>query len=589
VNLIGEHVGNYVVTRELGSGGMGTVYLAEHPVLGRKVAIKVLHDEHASDPDTVARFFQEARAAAEIGEEHIIEVIDFGDLMVGGGKAVYLMMELLDGMSLGKRLQQGPMPMDEVAQVAGQVCLALGASHEKGIIHRDLKPENIYLCPRPSNPLFVKVLDFGIAKLTGPKASARTRAGTILGTPAYMSPEQCRAERDIDARADIYALGVVMFEMLTGQLPFSGVLGQLLEGHLQNAPDPPSRRNSTITPAWDAIVLHCLEKERDERFPSMAALAAAIRDPAAHLIAYQQQRASHVARPPAPRRTVVLPIEMPSPLGSALATPYPAVAIPSASVPEQAVWSASPRFVPMPAAKAAEIGTAPTLSLSPTPAPFTSPVPLGTPGPFPVPVLPPAASVSPPAPAADPVVPPAAPRSRGKAWRLVLVAAAVAAVVGGAVFGISVALRSHPDERASAPAAITAPIDAASPMLAPDAAVAVVVPPTIDAMVAIAPDAPPVAVEPARVRISITSTPEGARVTVRHGATLDHGVTPYALDVERGTAPATITVAARGYASVTQTLVPRVDADVVVVLKPVPRDPPRRRPPKASDELIRPE
>ncbi|MBL0219529.1 MAG: serine/threonine protein kinase [Myxococcales bacterium] len=571
MNLIGQHVGNYVVTRELGAGGMGTVYLAEHPTLGRKVAIKVLRDEHATDPDTVSRFFQEARAAAGIGEEHIIEVIDFGELTIPEGKVVYLMMELLEGMSLGKRLQQGAMPVADVAEVARQVCLALAASHAKGIIHRDLKPENIYLCPRPSNPLFTKVLDFGIAKLTGPtKASARTRAGTLLGTPAYMSPEQCLAAPDVDARADIYALGVVMFEMLTGQLPYSGSFGQLLEGHLQHPPDPPSRRNPTVPPAWDAIVLHCLEKGRDDRFASMDALAAAIQDPAAHLATYQQVNAARVTRPPPARRTLMVPGVM-SPEPGAMAAP--------ATPPPL-------RFVPMPPAIAAELGSAPTLSVTPTPMPFTAPLPLATPAPF----------------SAAPPDAPAPPTLRVTSARVWLGAAILAVVVGSAVFGIATFVRGRSGEEPR-PAAevVNSPTDAAIQAITPDATapvtptapIAPAITASVDASVEASLDAslgPPAIVDaqPAHIRVTITSTPVGAHVTVRHGTSLSEGVTPYVVELTPGSEPATITLTANGYAAVTRTLIPRVDAEVVVALERKPVDRPRRPRPR-NDELIRPE
>ncbi|MCA9675703.1 MAG: serine/threonine protein kinase, partial [Myxococcales bacterium] len=288
MNLVGAHVGNYVVTRELGAGGMGTVYLAEHPALGRKVAVKVLHEDNAADPETVARFFQEAKAAAEIGHENIIEVLDFGTLTVDGQPVVYLMMEFLDGVSLGKRIRRGDLTEGDVRHVLRQCCSALSASHAHGIIHRDIKPENIYLLSRASDPLFVKVLDFGIAKLTrGKVGSARTRVGTILGTPQYMSPEQCQGRGQIDGRSDVYALGVVMYEMLTGTLPFDGTLGQVLQAHLVMPPAPPSERRPGVSAELEAICLHCLEKDRGDRFANMAELAAALDDPAAHLAAWR--------------------------------------------------------------------------------------------------------------------------------------------------------------------------------------------------------------------------------------------------------------------------------------------------------------
>jgi serine/threonine-protein kinase len=564
VNLIGEHVGNYVVTRELGSGGMGTVYLAEHPVLGRKVAIKVLHDHHSTDKDTVARFFQEARAAAEIGEEHIIEVIDFGELLVRGWKVVYLMMELLDGMSLGKRLQQGPMPADEIAHVVLQVCLALAASHAKGIIHRDLKPENIYLCPRASDPLFTKVLDFGIAKLTGAtKASAHTRLGTVLGTPAYMSPEQCLGTTDIDGRADIYAMGVVLFEMLTGQLPFTGGVGDLIEAHVHHPPDPPSRRNPAVTPGWDAIVLHCLEKARDDRFPSILALAAAIRDPIAHLVGYQQQVAARATAPAPPHRTAVLPVELHPELGA------PAVGPGLGPAPAQAAPPMPQPFSAAPPAFAADLGRAPTLSVTPTPPPFAATVPLATPGPFVIPAPLGARSFAAPTP-----VRAVAPH-RATLW---IAAAAGAAVSAAAVFGIGTLLRWRSDD-AGRPAAVPPPA-ATAPVAVVDAPVAVVDAPVAPAVV--------IDAAPRPIELTITSTPSNAQITIHHGAVVRDGVTPYVVELAPDATPATITVTAPGYASITRTLIPRVNAEIVVVLQRSPPSPPRPRRHPTSDDLIRP-
>jgi eukaryotic-like serine/threonine-protein kinase len=280
-DLVGTRLGNYVIRRELGAGGMGTVYLAEHPELGRKLAIKVLHDDSAVDPDTVARFFQEARAAAEIGQENIIEVHDVGTVDAGGRRIVYLMMELLEGESLGARLRRGRPDDDETRGVLRQCCAALAASHAHGIVHRDIKPENIYLVRRGGNDRFVKVLDFGIAKLVHGPGSGRTRIGTVIGTPEYMSPEQCLGRGDVDERADVYSLGVVLYEMLCGDRPFSGTLGEILQAHVQAAPVPPSQRATGVSAELEAIALRCLAKRKEDRFQSMDELASALDRPRA--------------------------------------------------------------------------------------------------------------------------------------------------------------------------------------------------------------------------------------------------------------------------------------------------------------------
>jgi serine/threonine-protein kinase len=268
VDLIGQSVGNYRVVRKLGAGGMGTVYVCEHPLIGHRMAMKVLHDEHA---------FQEARAAASIGHENIIEVIDFGTLTGEQGPVVYLMMELLQGRSLTAHKREFGLSWSEILRVLAQCCRALQASHDHGIVHRDLKPENIYICPCESEPLYVKIMDFGIAKLLAPDASsARTRLGVALGTPAYMSPEQCAGRGGIDARSDIYSLGVVLYELITGQVPFTGELGHVLRGHMFETPVPPRDLAPGVPPALEALCLRALQKDKDARFQTMTAMLEAV-------------------------------------------------------------------------------------------------------------------------------------------------------------------------------------------------------------------------------------------------------------------------------------------------------------------------
>ncbi len=292
MELVGRKIGSYVVERELGSGGAGTVYLCGHTMIDRKVAVKVLHDEQARDPDTVARFFQEAKAAAEIGHPNILIIIDFGTIPTPAGERSYLMMECLDGESLDKRLRRGGLSLDDISHIMSQVCSALAACHGKGIVHRDLKPANVQLCPRSFDPLFVKVLDFGIAKLTTPSPGIRkTMYGMVLGTPAYMSPEQCEGKGAIDHRSDIYSLGVMLYEMLTGTLPFSGEIRDMVLGHLQQTPAPPSSRNPAVPPAWDALCLRMMEKRKEARFQSMNEVGQALADLDAHATAYNLYRA----------------------------------------------------------------------------------------------------------------------------------------------------------------------------------------------------------------------------------------------------------------------------------------------------------
>jgi serine/threonine-protein kinase len=287
MNLVGTEIHGYRVERELGSGGTGTVYLCRNPLIDRTVAVKVLHDDQALDPDQVARFFQEAKAAAEIGHPNIIVIIDFGEVRTDGGPRSYLMMESLEGESLDKRLRRGALPLDEVRHILGQCCSALTASHGKGIVHRDLKPANIFLCHYSFDPLFVKLLDFGTAKLTAPGLDQRrTVFGMVLGTPAFMSPEQCDGRGAIDHRSDLYSLGVVLYQMLTGTLPFEGDVREVMVAHLRDTPPPPRARNPSVPPAWEALCLHMMEKSKTARFQSIAEVAAALDDLEGHAAAY---------------------------------------------------------------------------------------------------------------------------------------------------------------------------------------------------------------------------------------------------------------------------------------------------------------
>ncbi|HEX7838350.1 MAG TPA: serine/threonine-protein kinase, partial [Kofleriaceae bacterium] len=281
MDLTSRHIGNYILRDKLGEGGMGQVYLGEHPLIGHRVAVKVLHPECAADPETVQRFFQEAKAANDIRHENIVDIIDYGTLE---GQApselpiVYLMMELLDGESLAKRIERGGFTTAEIIHIFAQCCSALAASHRKGIIHRDLKPDNIFLVHRGDDARFVKVLDFGIAKLIGPSttASGKTRQGVVLGTPAYMSPEQCEGLGQIDGRSDVYSLGVVMYECLTGRVPFSGGIGEVVTSHLTRPPILPSAIVPLVDRALEAVVMRSMQKDPGRRFQTMDEMGEAL-------------------------------------------------------------------------------------------------------------------------------------------------------------------------------------------------------------------------------------------------------------------------------------------------------------------------
>jgi serine/threonine-protein kinase len=261
--------GNYIVEARIGEGGMGAVYRARHPRLGRKVAVKVLHPDRRRDPGIVARFVNEARAANEIGDEHIVDVLDFGELEDG---TPYLIMEWLDGVGLDVLLKQVPrLDLERAVHVFRGIAQALAAAHAHGIIHRDLKPENIFLIRRGDDREFVKVLDFGIAKLLQPGAqSVQTSTGDVFGTPLYMAPEQCRTSKTVDHRADIYALGLILYRMVTGRVPFEldGV-GDLIIAHMLETPPAPRTLCSTLPEFVETALLKALAKEPADRFQSI--------------------------------------------------------------------------------------------------------------------------------------------------------------------------------------------------------------------------------------------------------------------------------------------------------------------------------
>jgi serine/threonine protein kinase len=263
----------YKILRTLGAGGMGGVYEAVHEGIGRKVAIKCLHAEYAHDRNLIERFRREARAATAIGNEHIVDVTDVGELPDG---APFLVMEFLVGQTLGQMLsEQGPLRVPRAVHIGRQVCNALEAAHEKGIIHRDLKPDNIFLIKRSGDPDFVKVLDFGISKTHAADngVSELTRTGMAIGTPSYMSPEQAQGLRDIDGRTDVWAMGVILYELLSRTRPFvADTYPRLLMHIVGGTPHRLSHWRRDIPEELDALVMRCLEKDPAQRVSSMAEL-----------------------------------------------------------------------------------------------------------------------------------------------------------------------------------------------------------------------------------------------------------------------------------------------------------------------------
>ncbi len=279
--LIGRTIGNYVVRKKVGQGGMGAVYLAEHPRIGRQVAIKVLLPELSKNPQVVQRFFTEAKSSSEIRNQHIIDILDFGELSDG---LSYIIMEWLEGQSLRDALRAGKFDLDRAVHIAIGIGRALGSAHARGIVHRDLKPDNIFLIPRGDDPDFVKVLDFGIAKLMQQEESAhdiKTQTGALIGTPAYMSPEQCRGQA-VDQRTDIYALGVIMYNMFTGKQPFIAEgLGELLLAHMTQVPTALRQIEPEIPEVLEHCVAHALEKDPGARYQRIEELLVELGDTSA--------------------------------------------------------------------------------------------------------------------------------------------------------------------------------------------------------------------------------------------------------------------------------------------------------------------
>jgi len=284
--LIGRSIGNYKIVRAIGEGGMGTVYLAEHPMIGKRVAVKMLRPDLGTDPGLVSRFFQEARAVNEIRHPNIGDISDYGKTEDG---IVYLVMELLEGRSLRDRLNaEGALPLDEAVTISRQVCDALAAAHRVGIVHRDLKPDNVFLLQDPAQPggLRSKLFDFGVAKLLGEQEKQvghKTIAGSVVGTPYYMSPEQALCQ-DVGAASDIYSMGVMMFEMVTGHVPFAAEQLVILLNAILKQPAPPaSEFRPEVPPFLDRLILRCLEKDPGGRPQTMEEVVALLNAGAAEL------------------------------------------------------------------------------------------------------------------------------------------------------------------------------------------------------------------------------------------------------------------------------------------------------------------
>jgi serine/threonine protein kinase len=275
-DLTGKKIGGkYVVRAVLGEGGMGTVFEAEHITIGRAVAVKVLHPQQARKKDAVKRFHQEARAAGAIGHPNICEVYDLGTLDDG---SPYLVMEKLMGETLADRIaSEGGLPFDDVIDVLTQVLSGLVAAHEKRIVHRDIKPENVFLTRRVGCPPVAKLLDFGVSKIMAVIGGERdedldlTRTGMVMGTPYYMSPEQARGDRNLDARVDLYACGVIMYEALTGRRPYTAAnYNALLLQILTTSPRPARELRPALPSGFDQVLDKSMARAREDRYQTAA-------------------------------------------------------------------------------------------------------------------------------------------------------------------------------------------------------------------------------------------------------------------------------------------------------------------------------
>ena len=271
--------GKYRVERVLGAGGMGVVVAAHHIHLDEKVALKFLLPEALGDSNAVARFAREARNAVKIKSEHVARVFDVGTLETG---APYMVMEYLNGVDLAGWLRQrGPLPFEEAIDFVLQAGEAIAEAHALGIVHRDLKPANLFCIRSADGRPTVKVLDFGISKMTGVSASSPhmslTKTASLMGSPFYMSPEQMEATRDVDARADIWALGVILHELLTGTVPFDGETVPEVAVKVGTRAPPPLRDFRPDAPeGLQAVIFRCLEKDRQRRYPDVSELAVAL-------------------------------------------------------------------------------------------------------------------------------------------------------------------------------------------------------------------------------------------------------------------------------------------------------------------------
>jgi serine/threonine-protein kinase len=463
--LIGRLVAQkFRIEQLIGQGSMGRVYLAEQTNLGKQVALKVLHTQMAHDPALAKRFHREARAASRLSHPNILQITDFGD----DGGLLFIAMELLSGRDLYRAIKNDwPLAAERIGYVGGQILGALDEAHVKGVIHRDLKPENVMLIDVRGESDFVKVCDFGIAKVLSERdgeGSAITMAGMVCGTPEYMSPEQGRGDA-LDGRSDLYAMAVILYQMVCGDVPFraESALGVITK-HLSEQPVAPSKRNGAVPPALEAVILRGLRKNRMDRYASAAEMRVAL------LEAVGLRRGASSSGPAVrgdgtlrELATAATGVDTPAPMPSAgtpptsvLSAPTPATPVPSAGTP-----------VPSPSPSAQAVAFAVTAPRDVVPPPTPEPMPaVGATLPSQPPVHPSTGSVHGELAAAQA---PAGRRVRGLIAGLAVAAAVVAALV---MMKRPVPSSPSPPVAAPPPAAATA-----APLTAPAAPVAPTAPP----------------------------------------------------------------------------------------------------------------
>jgi serine/threonine-protein kinase len=383
--------GKYRVERVLGEGGMGVVVAATHAHLGQRVALKFLLPELSARPDIVARFDREARAAVRIQSEHVARVLDTGVLESG---APYMVMEYLEGSDLAQLVRQrGRLEVPEAVDYVLQACEVLAEAHMAGIVHRDLKPANLFLTRRADGTPLIKVLDFGISKANllgaeGPGAQPLTQTSAMMGSPKYMSPEQLKSSRDVDVRTDIWALGVVLHELLTGEAAFRAPTMPELLMSILSAPPPPLRaRRPDAPPGLEAVILRCLEKDAARRYANVAELAVGLGEfalPRARVSVERVTRifqvkgqATHLSAAPVPSQA---PTQVPAHMmttGATQGVSYPPAQPPPPHPPpppQAGAYAMGPGYAP-----------APPPGYGPPPHPGTLPPGYGAPGPAPAP------------------------------------------------------------------------------------------------------------------------------------------------------------------------------------------------------------